>query len=103
MAHKIIPISQAEMARQLERLKEKRVEGRYTIHDMSILTGWSHTYLMRLEKDSRIPRAERVGPKRGDPKRKARGIRRWGEDQARVILGFMREQEEKFVRVKSGA
>lgn len=103
---RINPISQAEMARHLERLKEAKVADRFTISDMAFLTGWTPEYLYRLEKDRRIPVAKRVGSLRGDPgratdKRRSgpdrRGrVRVWSDEDARTIMGFKRDQDAKF-------
>lgn len=95
---KTLPISQAEMTRQNAKLDRKygvdaaeavreRSETRYTMTDMAILTGWTQEYLFRLEKDKRIPRAQRVGTRR---------LHRWTEEQARLILGFKQSQESRF-------
>lgn len=96
------PITRAEMARELERLKEVKVEDRYTISDMAILTGWTPEYLYKLEKTGLIPKAGRVTkgpdgkdlPLSGNPdfckRGKLLGPRRWSEDQARAIIGFRR-------------
>lgn len=84
------PISQAEMARHTARLDRayreeladqlrSRTDQRFTIDDMSILTGWAKTYFFRLERDGRIPRAKRVGTRR---------VHQWSEEQARTIMAF---------------
>lgn len=105
MATRAQPVSQAEMTRQTERLDQqyriellKELEGRvamrFTMRDMTIITGWTQEYLFRLEKTGTIPRARRVGTRR---------IHQWTEAQARTILGFAKAQDERFGRFKSGA
>ena len=68
-----------------ERLR-KRVAGRFTIQDLSILTGWSKPYFITLEQDGLIPKSKIVGTRRSH---------RWTKNQAKVILEFAREQQSK--------
>jgi hypothetical protein len=103
MTTKIAPISQAEMARQLERLKDHKVECRYTRSDIAFLTGWTEKYICDLEKKRLIPKAKMVGAPRGNPKFGQGGIHIWDDDQARVILGFRLNQGKKYPWLNGGS
>ena len=103
MKNTVQPISRAEMARELERLKEMKVSDRYTVGDVALLTGWTREYLYKLEKSGVIPRAKRSEtPPSGNPDFCKRGKlmppRVWTDDQVRRILGFKRSQDRRFGR-----
>lgn len=94
----IKPISRDEMSRHTAKLDrayreefeakiKERSEKGFTINDLSILTGWTKTYFFRLIKDKRIPKPERHGKNH---------TLRWPEEQARVVLAFHRQQENRF-------
>jgi len=104
-------IPQAEMVQHLERLKQHRVEARYTISDVAFLTGWTTNYIRILERRRMIPKSQRRGEqhlglitalkKRGLMKKNGKtpvgfGQERfWDEDGARSIMHFCIQQAKK--------
>ena len=112
-------ISEPEMARQLQRLKEHRhiteAAFRYTISDIAFLTGWTENYIRKLEKDGKIPESFRDDVVRGfsfrrgpggklvEDAKNRKGRRYWEEKGARAIIFFALEQQPKSARLDTSA
>ena len=84
-------VSQAELGRELERLKDHTVINRFSIEHMAFLTGWTQNYLRILERRKQIPKAFR----RDD----AQKTRYWDDEGARSVLHFKRSQDKRFHRL----
>jgi predicted DNA-binding transcriptional regulator AlpA len=76
----------ADYRAELERKLRARVNSRFSMSDLVVMTGRAQEHLINLEKDGKIPRARRIGKKR---------FYRWPEDKARMIIAIVQALPHK--------
>lgn len=124
MNDKIKPVPEAVLARAIRKLEKSRVHdwaklqgsgATYSSGDICLITGWSRAYVLKLERQGRLPVARRIGKWRGNrkliPGLRAKpkqtqtktlnklGPRGWTKSDLGIILGIKRDHDRRMGRL----